>query len=131
MPSMMGNGQDLLFKDECYRIVGACMEVHRTLGCGFLEPVYQEALAIELTHQNIPFEREKEFDITYKGLLLHKSYKVDFLCFENIIVELKALTQLTAENTAQILNYLKASKLKVGLLVNFGNHSLQHQRFRL
>ncbi len=127
----MGNDQDFLFKDECYKIVGACMEVHRTLGCGFLEPVYQEALSIEFQQQGIPYEREKEFDITYKGLLLPKSYKVDFLCYEHVIVELKALTQLTADNTAQILNYLKAANLKVGLLVNFGNHSLQHQRFRL
>ncbi len=127
----MGNERDFLFKDECYKIVGACMEVHNTLGCGFLEPVYQEALAIEFHNLNIPFEREKEFSIVYKDILLPKTYIVDFLCYDNIIVELKALTQLTADNTAQILNYLKASQLKVGLLVNFGTHSLQHQRFRL
>ncbi|MDI9529190.1 MAG: GxxExxY protein [Candidatus Cloacimonadota bacterium] len=127
----MGNDQDFLFKNECYKIVGACMEVHKVLGCGFLESVYQEALAIELQQQGIPFEREKEFDITYKSLILPKTYKVDFLCYEHIIVELKALTQLTADNTAQIINYLKASNLKVGLLINFGAPSLQHQRFRL
>ncbi len=127
----MGNEQDFLFKDECYKIVGACMEVHRTLGCGFLEAVYQEALAIEFQHQGIPFEREKEFDITYRGFVLPRTYKVDFLCYGQIIVELKALTQFTSDNTAQILNYLKASDLRVGLLINFGSHSLQHQRFRL
>lgn len=127
----MGNDQDFLFKDECYKIVGACMEVHNILGCGFLEPIYQEALAIEFTHQHIPFEREKEFDITYKGLLLPRTYKVDFLCYGNIVVELKALSQLTGDHFAQVLNYLKASHLKVGLLVNFGTHSLQHQRFRM
>lgn len=127
----MGNEQDFLFKDECYKIVGACMEVHKTLGCGFLEAVYQEALAIEFQQQNIPFDREKEFDITYKGFVLPRTYKVDFLCYGQIIVELKALTQFTSDNTAQILNYLKASDLRVGLLINFGTHSLQHQRFRL
>lgn len=127
----MANEQDFLFKDECYKIVGACMEVHKTLGCGFLEAVYQEALAIEFQQQNIPFDREKEFDITYKGFVLPRTYKVDFLCYGQIIVELKALTQFTSDNTAQILNYLKASDLRVGLLINFGTHSLQHQRFRL
>ena len=131
MPSMIGNGQDLLFKDECYRIVGACMEVHRTLGCGFLEPVYQEALAFELQRRGIPYEREKEYEINYKGLVLSKTYKVDFLCYGNIIVELKALGQLSKEHMAQVLNYLKASHLKLGLLVNFGTTSLNYERIVL
>ena len=128
---MMGDGQDLLFKDECYKIVGACMEVHRTLGCGFLEPVYQEALAFELQRQGIPYEREKEYEINYKGLILSKTYKVDFLCYGNIIVELKALGQLSKEHIAQVLNYLKASHLKLGLLVNFGTTSLNYERIVL
>ena len=127
----MGDGQDLLFKDECYKIVGACMEVHRTLGCGFLEPVYQEALAFELQRQGIPYEREKEYEINYKGLILSKTYKVDFLCYGNIIVELKALGQLSKEHMAQVLNYLKASHLKLGLLVNFGTTSLNYERIVL
>ena len=127
----MGDGQDLLFKDECYKIVGACMEVHRTLGCGFLEPVYQEALAFELQRQGIPYEREKEYEINYKGLILSKTYKVDFLCYGNIIVELKALGQLSKEHIAQVLNYLKASHLKLGLLVNFGTTSLNYERIVL
>jgi len=127
----MGDGQDLLFKDECYKIVGACMEVHRTLGCGFLEPVYQEALAFELQRQGIPYEREKEYEINYKGLILSKTYKVDFLCYGNIIVELKALGQLSKEHMAQVLNYLKASHLKLGLLVNFGTISLNYERIVL
>ncbi len=127
----MGNGQDLLFKDECYKIVGACMEVHRTLGCGFLEPVYQEALAFELQRRGIPYEREKEYEINYKSLVLSKTYKVDFLCYGNIIVELKALVQLTGDHFAQVLNYLKASHLKVGMLINFGTHSLFHKRIVL
>ena len=128
---MIDTERDLLFKDECYKIVGACMEVHNTLGCGFLEPVYQEALTIEFQHQEIPFEREKEFDVTYKGWLLPKTYKVDFLCYGNIIVELKALIQLTGDHFAQVLNYLKASHLKVGMLINFGTHSLFHKRIVL
>ena len=127
----MGNGQDLLFKDECYKIVGACMEVHRTLGCGFLEPVYQEALSYEFQRQGIPYEREKEYEINYKSLVLSKTYKVDFLCYGNIIVELKALGQLSKEHMAQVLNYLKASHLKLGLLVNFGTTSLNYERIVL
>jgi len=128
---MMGDGQDLLFKDECYKIVGACMEVHRTLGCGFLEPVYQEALAFEFQRRGIPYEREKEYEINYKSLVLSKTYKVDFLCYGNIIVELKALGQLSKEHMAQVLNYLKASHLKLGLLVNFGTTSLNYERIVL
>ena len=131
MPSMIGNGQDLLFKDECYRIVGACMEVHRTLGCGFLEPVYQEALSYEFQRQGIPYEREKEYEINYKGLVLSKTYKDDFLCYGNIIVELKALSHFNKEHMAQTLNYLKASHLKLGLLINFGTTSLNYERIVL
>ena len=127
----MSTSQDLLYKDECYKIVGACMEVHSNLGCGFLEPVYQEALAFEFQNREIPFEREKEFEIKYKGYAISKTYKVDFLCYEHIIVELKALSQLTGDHIAQVLNYLKASQLKLGLLVNFGISSLQHERIIL
>ena len=125
----MDSNQELLYKDECYKIVGACIEVHRTLGCGFLEPVYQEALAIEFSNCGIPYEREKVFEITYKGNLLSPTYKADFICFDCIIVELKALTQLTNDHAAQIMNYLKVSNLKLGLLINFGTHSLQHKRY--
>jgi GxxExxY protein len=128
---MAGTGQDLLFKDECYRIVGACMEVHRTLGCGFLEPIYQEALAMEFQLKGIPYEREKELGVSYKGMTLVKKYVVDFLCYDNIIVELKAVSQLNREHMAQILNYLKASKLKLGLLINFGTTSLHYERVLL
>lgn len=127
----MDSNQELLYKDECYKIVGACMEVHSNLGCGFLEPVYQEALAFEFQNREIPFEREKEFEIKYKGYAISKTYKVDFLCYEHIIVELKALSQLTSDHISQVLNYLKASQLKLGLLVNFGISSLQHERIIL
>lgn len=126
----MDNNQ-FLYKEETYKIVGACMEVHRTLGCGFLEPVYQDAIALEFKNCGIPYEREKEFPITYKGVPLPRTYKVDFLCYGHIIVEIKALSQTTGDHTAQVLNYLKASNLKVGLLINFGTPSLQHQRFAL
>lgn len=127
----MNPAQDILYKDESYAIIGACLEVHNTLGCGFLEPVYQEALALELQQQGIPFEREKEFMISYKGLLLPKTYIVDFLCYGKIIVELKALSQFTGDHMAQVLNYLKASSFKLGLLINFGARSLQHERIVL
>ncbi len=127
----MDKEQELLYKEECYKIVGACMEVHRTLGCGFLEPVYQDALAIEFQHSRIPHEREKVFEIDYKGIVLPNTYKADFICYGQIIVELKALSQLTNDHTSQILNYLKASRMKVGLLINFGTKSLQHQRYIL
>jgi GxxExxY protein len=105
--------------------------VHKELGHGFLEPVYQEALAIEFASRKIPYEREKEINIFFKGIQLSKTYKSDFICFEKIIVELKALSQLTNEHDAQILNYLKETQLKLGLLFNFGQKSLKHKRFVL
>lgn len=120
---------DFLYKDETFRIIGALMEVHRTLGCGFLESVYQEAVAMEFEMQNIPFEAEKILRIDYKGIELKKFYVADFVCFDKIIVELKALSSLTSDHEAQTLNYLKATGLKVGLLVNFGEKSLKYKRF--
>jgi GxxExxY protein len=127
----MENRRKLLYEEECYKIVGACMEVHSTLGCGFLEPVYQDALAIEFEQRGILFEREKELQIVYKGIILQKAYKADFICYDKIIVELKALNQLTNDHAAQILNYLKATQKRVGLLINFGSPSLQHERYVL
>ena len=120
---------DLLYKEEAYRIIGACMEVHKELGCGFLEAVYQEALELELDQQDIPFEREKVLKIHYKGYQLAKEYVADFVCFDKIILEIKALSSLTSEHEAQVLNYLKTSNFKLGLLVNFGQASLQYKRF--
>jgi GxxExxY protein len=117
-----------LLKDECYKIIGACMTVQNELGAGFLEPVYQEALGIEFGLSTIPFEKEKIISILYKGHLLNKSYIADFLCYGQIIVELKALDELLGDHMAQILNYLKATNHKVGLLVNFGTTSLQYKR---
>ena len=119
---------NLIYKDESYKIIGACMEVHTTLGCGFLEPVYQEALEIELGKRKIPFVREEILNIFYKDILLKKEYVADFICYDKIIVEAKAINQLQSEHIAQILNYLKITEFKLGLLVNFGTTSLQYKR---
>lgn len=118
----------LLFAKEVFDIIGAAMEVHRTLGHGFLEPVYQESLAIEFKNRNIPFEREKRLKINYKGHELNQYYKADFVCHDKIIVELKALSELCSEHDAQILNYLKATGLRLGILINFGTCSLEYKR---
>jgi GxxExxY protein len=112
---------ELILKQECYRIVGAAMEVYNTLGPGFLEAVYQEALAIELAARDICFVPQQELQILYKGQTLRKAYTADFLVFEQVIVEIKALTQLTSREEAQLLNYLKATGLSVGVLINFGH----------
>ena len=122
---------DILFKTESYRIIGACMEVHNVLGAGFLESVYQEALAYEFYLQNIPFEREKKLTIRYKDIELEKMYSADFVCYDAIIVELKALSGLTSEHEAQVLNYLKATGYKLGILVNFGGKTLEYKRLVL
>ena len=104
------------------------MKVHNELGCGFLEPVYQEALAYELIKQSIPFVKEKVLDIYYDGMLLNKKYVADFICYGSLIIELKAIDALAPEHMAQVLNYLKATKLRVGLLINFGTTKLQYKR---
>ena len=119
---------ELACEDKTFAIIGCCMEVHKILGAGYLEAVYQEALALELSSAGVPFEREKGIDITYKGQLLKKKYFADFLCFGEVIVETKALAALLPEHQAQVLNYLKATGKKVGLLVNFGTSSLQWKR---
>ena len=121
--------ENLVYKEESYKIIGACMEVHKVLGPGFLEAVYQEALAIEFSHQGIPFEQEKELTITFKGIELEKKYNADFVCYGKIILETKAVKELCDNHRAQIINYLKATKMKLGLLVNFGEPSLKYERF--
>lgn len=121
---------ELILKEEVYAIVGAGIEVHRELGPGFLEAVYQEALEIELREHRIPFEAQKSLRISYKGKTLNKEYFADLVCFGQIIVELKALGRLSGNEEAQILNYLKATGLRVGVLVNFGSHGkLEWKRF--
>ena len=123
---------ELIFKEEVFAIVGAAMEAHRELGNGFLEAVYQEALEIELESRKIPFEARKGLAISYKGRNLKKAYEADLVCYEKIVVELKVLEKLSGKEEAQILNYLKASGLRVGLLINFGAHGrLEWQRYVL
>ena len=114
-----------------YKIIGAAMEVHRQLGCGFLEAVYQEALTLELRDREIPFRRELKFPVSYKGYRLNSQYRPDFICFDSVIVELKALNTLTAVEDSQLINYLKVTGYHTGLLLNFGTRSLQQRRFVL
>ncbi|MBS0267324.1 MAG: GxxExxY protein [Planctomycetes bacterium] len=114
---------------KTYALIGAAMEVHRQLGCGFLEPIYQEAFDIELRLRNIPFLREEPIAVYYKGNLLQSTYKPDFICYGEIIVELKALTKLSGSEESQLLNYLKATNFPVGILLNFGKPSLEFERF--
>jgi GxxExxY protein len=122
---------NFIFKEECYRIIGAAMEVHKNLGSGFLEAVYQEALKWEFEDCEIPWIKEAPLEIEYKGRILEKKYFADFVCFDDIIVELKACDTLAPEHTAQVLNYLKATGKRLGLLINFGASSLQHKRIIL
>lgn len=117
-----------LFKQECFDIVGACMELHRELGKGYSEAVYQHALEIVFEEKGIPAEREVLLPIYFHGRKLEKIYKADFLVFGEIILELKAVTELLPEHRAQLINYLKITKKKVGLLVNFAKPSLQFER---
>lgn len=116
---------------QTYAIIGAAMEVHRVLGCGFLEPVYQEALAKEFLLRGIPFRREVELPVTYKGELLAVKYKPDFICNDEVVVELKALDKLGGKEKAQVINYLKATGLERGLLLNFGTVRLEYERLIL
>lgn len=111
---------ELLCKEEVYAIVGAAMEVYNELGPGYLEAVYQEALEMELAARGIPFESQKELYIYYKGRRLKKTFIADFLVCGKVIVEIKALDRLTSHEEAQLLNYLKATKIEVGVLINFG-----------
>jgi GxxExxY protein len=120
---------DLIFKDECYAIVGACFAVYKDKGCGFHEPVYQECLTIEFEQCGIPAIALPALSLEYRGRILQQKYLPDFVCYEKIIVELKAVRELTDEHRAQLLNYLKAGNFELGLLVNFGHYpKLQYER---
>lgn len=114
--------EKVLYPDESYAIQGAIFDVYREMGCGFLEAVYQECLEKEFRDRNLPFEAQRELKLSYKSEPLSQIYKPDFVCYGKIIVELKAVKELTPEHKAQLLNYLKATGLELGLLVNFGSH---------
>lgn len=120
--------KDLLYKDECYRLVGLCMEVHRELGKGHDEVVYKDALAVELGRASIPFTREQKFEIRYKNVILPHHYFADFVIDGKILFEAKAVECLSDAHVKQVLNYLAASKLRLGVLVNFGADSLEWKR---
>jgi len=120
----------ILYKEESYQIVGACFEVYNDKGSGFLEAVYQDCLALEFKDQQVSFEQKPRIRLTYKGRLIDQYYEPDFLCFDKVIVEIKASKSITDEHRAQVINYLKATGLKLGLLVNFGNYpKLEYERF--
>jgi GxxExxY protein len=119
---------EIIYSEEVYAIIGAAMEVHRELGCGFLEPVYQEALSIEFCSREIPFIPQQERQIKFKGKQLKKTYIADFIACDKIIVEIKAIAKLTSLEEAQVLNYLKATGMQVGALKNFGAESLEWKR---
>jgi GxxExxY protein len=129
--AMAGDELSAEHDPQTYAIIGACMAVHNELGPGFLEAVYQEALAIELTRRGIPFVREKPLTIFYDGQRLTTRYDADFFCYDSIIVELKALSDLIPKHHAQVIHYLKATRSERGLLVNFGALRLEYKRFIL
>ncbi|GAB6282822.1 MAG: hypothetical protein STSR0008_15720 [Ignavibacterium sp.] len=122
---------EILYKDEAFKIIGCCMEVHRILGKGFPEVVYKDALEYEFKIKDYIYEREKGFTISYKEIILPRGFRADFFVFENIILEIKAIESLTSSDIKQTLNYLAASKIKLGLLINFGEDSLKYKRILL
>jgi len=119
---------EIIHKEESFKIIGICMEVHNNLGKGFLEIVYKDALEYELRKNKIPFEREKEYPVKYKDVILPHKFYADFVVFNKIILEVKGMTGIADEHVAQTLNYLKVSGCKLGLIVNFGELSLQYKR---
>jgi GxxExxY protein len=113
---------EILYKEESYRILGACFEVYKEMGCGFVEPVYQECLEIELGLQGISFESQVQLPLAYKGSPLKGKYIPDFILFNKIVLEIKAVKELADDHRAQVYNYLRATGYRLGLLVNFGHH---------
>jgi len=122
----------ILFKEECYQIMGACFEVYKRVGAGFLEAVYQECLEMELAERRIPFQAQPALTIAYKGRPLRAKYTPDFICYGKVVVELKAVSGISDEHRAQVFNYLRASGLRLALLVNFGHYpKLEYERIIL
>lgn len=125
----MSVSMEIVYREESYSILGACFEVYKEKGCGFLESVYQECLAIEFELQQIPFVAQHPLSLSYKDRPLSQKYLPDFICFNKIILEIKAVTQLDDIHRAQVHNYLKATGYKLGILINFGQHPLvEHER---
>ena len=120
--------EKLILSDKTFKIIGAAMEVHNTIGCGFTEPLYQEAFEEELRLRGIPYQREKTFHGVYKGKVLNKEFRPDFVCYDEIIIELKAVQDVVDEHYSQVYNYLKATGLRLGMLINFGKKSLEYKR---
>ena len=118
----------ILYKEESYKIIGACMKVHRELGSGFLEAVYDEALKKEFDNSYIPFESQVKLNVFYEGQQLNKYYRADFICYDKIILEIKSVSQVPVAFYAQIKNYLDATKKELGMLINFGQPSLTYKR---
>jgi GxxExxY protein len=121
----------IFFKEESYKIIGTCMEVHNNLGAGFLEIVYKDALEYEFKKADIPYEREKMYDVNYKGIILPHKFYADFVVYGNIILEVKGVAGITDEFIAQAINYLKVSQNQLALLVNFGELKLNYKRIVL
>ena len=119
----------IIFKEESYKIIGICMNIHSTLGNGFLEAVYNEVLEKELINHEIPYQKEVKLELTYNEEKLKKTYKADFICYDEIILEIKAVSFLNDNFSRQTLNYIKATNKKLGLLINFGESSLKYKRF--
>jgi len=120
--------EDLIYKEECYKIIGICMHIHSTLGKGFKEVVYKDAIEFEFRKENIVYEREKQFSVHYEGTILPHKFDADFFVFDSIILEVKATWQLRPDNFKQTLNYLKSSQVKLGILINFGEDRLKFKR---
>lgn len=123
---------ELVYKEESYAILGACFEVYKSMGCGFLEAVYQECLEIEFEHQGIPYSPQPELRLTYRDRILKHGYQPDLICYGKIVLELKAISSIADEHRAQLLNNLHATKMQLGLLVNFGHYpKLEYERIAL
>lgn len=118
----------IVYKEESFKIIGACMKVHRSLGAGFLEAVYEEALEKEFQIQNIPFKKQVKLELFYENQKLKKQYRADFVCYDTIILEIKAVAQIPIVFNAQLKNYLKCTKMELGMLINFGTPSLTYKR---
>jgi len=131
MSNIVFQNNNYPYQEESYQIIGICMEVHRILGKGFLEIVYKDAIQFELQRNLVPFEREKRYDIEYKGIVLPHFFYADFILFDQIILELKSQNGLVEEHIKYVINYLAASKCKLGLLINFGKDSLDYRRIIL